>query len=201
MIKAAERSFYLLALAGCIILLLMMKYCSTAPKVEITVKTDTVYRHVRDTIHMYTPTWLVKTDHDTVTVYVPGNSANISLTDTAAILKDYLTAYYYVDSIGTGYGTVKVEDTIRRNRITARRWYTDITVPEITTTKTQSTKLRNQIYIGMHLAGSNNLFSGFGPGILLKTRADKIYQLRGTWLTTGNWLYQVEADFKLSLHK
>lgn len=116
--------------------------------------------------------------------------------DTAAILQDYFAKVYYRDSVQTQYGSISVEDTISQNRIQARRWATNFTIPTITKTITQSVPQRNQLY-----AGFSGLFGqtviGAEINFTLKTKKDKQFEI-GAGLLGLQPYARIGTKFKLS---
>lgn len=195
-------------LAAAIVYILFYQMCGNhgkCPDQEVkSVKVDTGY-----IIEKFKSTWQ-KPKPDTI--ILPGKKPKPEIVyqdgpptvimkdvDTAAILQDYFAKVYYSDSLQTQYGTITVEDTISQNRIQARRWLTNFTIPVVTKTITQSVKQRNQMYAGFSgLFGQQNI--GAEINLSLKNKKDQVYEI-GAGLF-GNQPYgRIGTKFKLSFKK
>ena len=188
-------------------IILFMRFCSgkKAPCPEVVKQTiDTAYLHKQwasewkkpnpDTVIYQVPARrpapvVIYRDTDPVTVVEP--------VDTAAILQDYYSKVVYRDTAGTEYGDIMVEDTISQNRIQARKWSTNFTIPVVTKTVTLVEK-RNQLYAGFGLLGNDHdLISGARVSLTLKNKRDQQYEVSGL-LIGGQWHVGLDTKFKIS---
>lgn len=200
-----ERNLYRILLAGAICYILFLQMCNTGPscpdQVVKSVKIDTAFiiEQFKSTWQMPKPDTVIKpgTVPAPLVFYLDTGSRVIQPVDTAAILQDYFTKVFYRDTMQTQYGAITVEDTISQNRIQARRWATNFTIPTITKTVTVVEKQRNQLYIGFSaLMGQRDI--GAELNLSLKTQKDQQYEA-GAGLYGTQWYGRVGTKFKLSL--
>lgn len=121
--------------------------------------------------------------------------------DTLTILRDHFASVFYIDSIETKYGKVKISDTLSKNRLIGRGVVTDFTIPHTTTTITNTVQQKTtQLYAGLNLQGSKeNILSGIGGSLMLKTKQDRIYEVGALIGPDGRLIYQAGIKFKISL--
>jgi hypothetical protein len=202
-----ERNIYRIVLLIAIGYILFLQMCSKpggCPDQVKSVKIDTGY-----IIEKFKSTWQ-KPKPDTIIrigknpkpkiIFQDGPATIIMKdVDTAAILQDYFSKVYYLDSLKTQYGFITVEDTISQNRIQARRWHTNFSIPTITKTITQSAKPRNQVYGGFSgLFGQQNI--GAEINLTLKNKKDQQYEI-GAGLFGSQPYGRIGTKFKLSFKK
>ena len=199
-----ERNIYRIILAAALCYILFLQMCNRpdpCPDQRVkSVKVDTGY-----IIEQFKSTWQKPVPD---TIILPGRKPKpdtvytdplviVEPVDTTAILQDYFARVYYRDSLQTQYGTISVEDTISQNRIQARRWATNFTIPTVTKTITLAQPQRNQVY-----AGFSGLFSPTAIGaeinLSLKTKRDQVYEGGFGVFGTG-WYGRVGTKFKLHL--
>lgn len=200
--------FYISIIALMAIVIFFLRACkgkAPCPDQTKVVRVDTVYIP-HDTssgwIHPE-PVTITKWKHDTlevtgetITKYLPANI------DTMAILKDYFATRFYKDSAHTDYGWLYLEDSISQNRITSRKWASKMKVPIVTKTVEVLAKPKNQFYGGLIAQGSTaSPLNGFGLGLMLKTKSDKVYQLGALKSVDGGTFFQVSTYFKISFKK
>lgn len=201
-----ERNIYRIMLLAAIVYILFLQMCNTGPScpdpVVKSVKVDTGF-----IIEQFKSTWQ-QPKPDTVIipgkvpaperVYIYRGPVIIAEpADSAAILQDYFAKVYYRDTLKTQYGAITVEDTISQNRIQARRWATNFTIPTITKTVTLSEKQRNQLYVGFSgVFGQRDI--GAEINLSFKTKKDQQYEA-GAGLFGTQWYGRVGTKFKLSL--
>lgn len=203
-----ERNIYRIILALAIGYILFLQMCNRlgpCPEQKIiSVKVDTGY-----IIDSFKSTWQ-KPKPDTI--ILPGKMPKPEIiyqdgpptfvmndVDTAAILQDYFAKVFYRDSLQTQYGTITVEDTISQNRIQARRWQTNFTIPTITKTITLAEKKRNQLYTGFSgLFGQTSI--GAEINLSLKNKKDQVYEVGAGILGTSPYM-RIGTKFKFSLKK
>lgn len=141
----------------------------------------------------------IPTPADTITIVVPAD------VDTASIIKDYYTKYYYSDIVPLdSIGTAQINDTISQNKIISRSVIFDYNIPIIKETITVREKPSNQLYIGTGLNVSNfgNINSIY-TGLIFKGRHNKIYGFNLGLSTTGKISPYVGGSvyWKISLKK
>lgn len=126
-------------------------------------KTQTVYKKGKDIVHEVE-----------VVKEIPAN------VDTGAILKDYYAKVFYKDTIKLKdtLGFIVLNDTISRNRIQNRKFYSSINIPTIKE-KIYLKEISNSWYLGpsvslgrvssiggdIHLKAKNDFLFGLGLGI------------------------------------
>lgn len=158
-----------------IIIILLMRNCSgtsnsipkSKPK-EI-VKTTIEYIPVNKEVPIYVPKWKDKiiTDIDTFLINV----------DTNAILSDYYTKYYFVDTLSLDtLGYVLVSDTITQNKIASRKVNYQVNIPKITIEKTIYVNKR-EFYYGIGLTGNQKQINYLGAELLYKNKKRQAYGL------------------------
>jgi len=199
-----ERNIYRIVLAAALLYILFLQTCNQpapCPGQQIkSVRVDTGY-----IIETFKSTW-AKPKPDTIIrvktlapeiIYQDGPPTYILKdVDTAAILQDYFAKVYYRDTMQTRYGTITLEDTISQNRIQARRWATNFTIPNVTRTIIKETAQRNQLY-----AGFSGLFGQTAIGaeinFSLKTKKDRQFEI-GAGLLGLQPYVRLGTKFKLS---
>lgn len=199
-----ERNIYRIILAACVGYILFLQTCGTrrsCPEPQATaVKVDTGY-----IIDQFKSKW-AKPEPDTVIkpgkapapkiIYRDTGSMIVQPVDTAAILQDYFARVFYRDTLQTQYGNLVVEDTISQNRIQARRWLTNFSIPTVTKTVTLSQPPRNQLYVGFSgLMGQYSI--GAEVNLSLKTKKDQQFEA-GAGLFGLQWYGRVGTKFKLT---
>jgi hypothetical protein len=174
-------------------------------------KCDTIVKEKRDTV--YLDTWeqtgwihpepaktIVKTVHDTLEITQTQFVKQV--VDTAAILKDFFAKRYYKDSLETSYGRLWIEDTVSKNKIVSRRVTANFREPVITKTVTMVEPKHNQIYAGIRVQGSaNSPFAGFGGGLMLHTKTDKVYTLDALQAIKGGVFFEAGTYFLIHSRK
>jgi hypothetical protein len=199
-----ERNIYRIILLAAIVYILFLQMCNRpAPCPGQQVKSITV-----DTgyiIDQYKSTWQKPKPVEVIrqgkalkpeVIYRDTGKVVVLPVDTAAIMQDYFAKVFYRDTLKTQYGTITLEDTISQNRIQARRWATNFTIPTITKTVTKTVAQRNQLY-----AGFSGLFGQTAIGaeinFTLKTKSDKQYEI-GAGLLGLQPYARIGTKFKLS---
>ena len=134
---------------------------------------------------------VIDTIHDTVEIlsvqYVPSISYidtgsvlwKYHTIDTALILSDYFSKYYYQDTIlNDTFGLIILRDTITQNKISYRNPHISI-YPRLikqTTILQQSNHPRAKVFLGFGLGGNMNHFS-LSPSLMLITKKETAYSL------------------------
>ena len=120
-------------------------------------KTETRYKKGEDIVHEVE-----------VVKEIPAN------VDTASILRDYYARIFYSDTfrLKDTLGYIAVNDTISKNRIVGRKYYTSINVPTIKETL-YLRELSNNWFIGPSFQLGN--FPSLGGDLHLKTKIDMLF--------------------------
>jgi hypothetical protein len=196
--------FYLYVIAFLILIILFLSMCNgpkILPQASPIVKIDTVFKTVIDSSSWMHPEPKTVTlwHHDTLEITNTVERVVPTKVDTLAILKDYFAKRYYEDTIRNAYGYIIIKDTITENKVAARKHSERFTIPVVTTTIQLPVKQKTQVYAGILAQGSkDNLLSGFGVGLMLKTKKDQVYQLAALQNINGGQLYQASTFFKIS---
>ena len=199
--KPGSNQFYWGIIAVLTIIILLQRMCSgkrECPEIAAVVKTDTVYIHKTDTTTIYKPKPFLIVKNDTIykddTLYL----VELVQADTAAILSDYFSTRYYKDSAKVDYGTIYINDSVSRNRITSRKVITDFNFPVVTNTVTLEKK-RTQLYAGFSFTGNKyQPIYGFGGDLMLKTKRDRVYEIGALMTADAVVFYRFGIKFKLS---
>ena len=137
------------------------------PKNDTITVTDTSYATITKYVPTYVPKWSVKKEyiHDTT-----------KLIDTAYVVGDYYSTYFYTDSLISDTLHLYVNDSISQNKIQSRSLKYTLKFPTVTVTNTVI-KNKNEFYIGLGLVGSKTGINFFGPELMLRTKSKNVYGL------------------------
>jgi hypothetical protein len=166
-----KSKFYFLIIVILIIVLLLQKSCGggkvVVPKNDTITVTDTSYATITKYVPTYVPKWSVKKEyvHDTT-----------KLIDTAYVVGDYYSTYFYKDSLISDTLHLYVNDSISQNKIQSRSLKYTLKFPTVTVTNTVI-KNKNEFYIGLGLVGSKTGINFFGPELMLRTKSKSVYGL------------------------
>lgn len=175
----------------------------TKPVEIIKTTIDTVYTQVKgDTV--YTPKliststikYVPKMIHDTTHEYV-SDYATINPCDTNNIAR-----YSDTQHIKT-YGTIIINDSLRKNRIISRNLITDLQLPTITKTVEKTIiEKRTIAYIGIEgIGNATSPLYKVGVDLSLKLKNDNIYGIGALYGKDNILYYQAEAKFPIHLKK
>lgn len=126
------------------------------------VKRDTIEKQGKDIYH-----------DTTIYVTVPQS------VDTGAVLKDYYAKKFYRDTLelSDNLGTVVINDSIFKNAILNRKYYTEVSERYIKDMMIVKEAQRNQLYYGGNMGfDKTNFVNSVNAGLILKTKKDRIYQ-------------------------
>jgi hypothetical protein len=166
-----KSKFYFLIIVTLIIVILLQKSCGggkvTVPENDTITVTDTSYVTVTKYVPTYVPKWNVKVKyvHDTT-----------KLIDTAYVVGDYYSTYFYTDSLISDTLHLYINDSITQNKIQSRSLKYTLKLPTVTITNTVI-KSKNEFYAGLGLVGSKTGINFFGPELLLRTKKKSVYGL------------------------
>lgn len=150
-----------------IVVILLLRQCGgkvisgedvVITKVETVTNIDTITVFVPE----YVPKWRDK--------YLPADTAYRDV-DTSAILKDYLAAYIYSDTIADDSVSIVINDSITRNQIAGRSLTYEILYPIKTITITEEHYLnRREFYVGPKIGASLNSLEFVGVEGLFRSK-------------------------------
>ena len=166
-----KSKFYFLIIVILIIVLLLQKSCGggkvTVPENDTITVTDTSYATITKYVPTYVPKWHTKTE------YVHDTTKTI---DTAYVVGDYYSTYFYTDSLISDTLHFYINDSISQNKIQSRSLKYTLKFPTVTVTNTVI-KNKNEFYIGLGLVGSKTGINFFGPELMLRTKSKSVYGL------------------------
>jgi hypothetical protein len=160
---------FFLIITAILIIVICLQRCGggkVTPSVhDTTVTTKTVYKEVVKEIPKYIIKWTTKTEH------IHDTTLKI---DTAYVLGDYFSTYYYKDSLKSDTLKLYIYDSVSQNKIKNRSLKYTLTYPTVTINKNIVVD-KNEFYIGLGLIGSKTGIGFFGPELLLRTKKKAIY--------------------------
>lgn len=136
--------------------------------------------------------------HDTLEI----SEVKILPTDTAAILQRYYQKAFYADTQRVGnYGYVLIQDTVTQNRISARHFISNLTIPEKTTTITVY-KPRTILYLGVQATGTSQMpLYTIGGDLSIKLKSDYQFGIGAAVNKEGTIFYSGRFAMPIRLHK
>lgn len=184
--KMKERLFWI----GCVIgLIVFFKKCNntTCPEIKKVVY-DTNTIKGKDSIVWKTPREriITRTIHDSFGEY----GITTMLVDTAAILKDYFSKFYYEDTTSLQYAKIITQDTVTENRITRHRVLAEWNIPVVTKTVSYSLPRKNEIYAGLNF-GFNNV----GANLSFKDTSNRVWEIGAIYM--GKMFYYIGKKWKI----
>ena len=158
-----------LVIVALVVLLFLQRSCSPSSTLTEKVKVDTLIQF--DTIEIiknnYVPQWKEKivTQIDTIRDTI----------DTAIIIQDYYSKYYYSDTVKVDtIGNLVINDTICQNTIFKRNINTNIVIPTLHVTKIVYVN-KTEFYWGLGLGGNAGQINYIGADFVLKLKNDQAY--------------------------
>jgi len=174
-----------------VIVIILMRSCSDVTDTQtVYTRTDTVYKHTKDTVTKRVDIVSVRYLKDTV----------FKSLDTCN--REYNRQTVYADTIKLdSLGTITVIDTVFQNRLGIRNIYKDYSIPLVTKTVTitKGQQLRRQLYVGGNLFGGERNLQMITPGILYKDKKDRIYMANVGVNFDGSITYGVGTYFKIKI--
>ena len=177
--KSLFKNFQSLIIIGLIIVIFLLRECRgeksplpTEPVrvVKVETKYDTIVKEVKSYVPKYVKKiqWKTKTVHDTVEIHdtVPA--------DTLSIVKDYLSARIYNDTLKEDSVTLIINDTISQNRIISRNIKYSLVYPT-TIIQTEREVNKRELYLGFGIGGDRQQLSFAGGELLLRNKKERIY--------------------------
>ena len=165
-----------------IVVLLLQRSCDKAESIgdTIEVKTDTIYKHVHDTVIKKVTVLKKEYIHINKPEYYPGETIDTCKTRFQNLLKEHLVRTIYTDTLKLdSLGTIVIKDTVWINKLYGKREYIkDYKIPQVTKTITitKQEEPKKQLYVGLNGFVNRTNITAFSPGFIYKTKKDHIYQ-------------------------
>jgi len=191
-----------------VVIILLQRSCDGIfkPREEYTtIKTDTVYKHIHDTITKDVK--VIHTEYVPIDKpeYTPGETLDTCKARFQNLLKEHLTKRVYVDTLKLdSLGSIVVKDTVWINKLYGKRTYVkDYKIPYVTKTITtiQKEEPKRQLYIGGNLFGNTNALQAITPGLVYKDKKDRVYQANVGVNFDGSLTFGVGTYWKIKLNK
>jgi hypothetical protein len=166
-----QNRFYWIII-GVLLVILSMQKCGggcnlvpVLPPAKVIRTIDTVYTVVTKEVPTYVPKWRTHIEyvHDTTKII-----------DTAYVIGDYYSTYFYQDSLINDTLCFYINDSISENKIKSRDLKYIMSFPTIKITDTVI-KDKNEYYVGFGLIGNQKGINYFGPEFLLRTKKKDVY--------------------------
>lgn len=152
----------------------------------VSVKIDTVWQRVKDTILLDHPVpykvvyYKEKVLRDTLETV----ETVLQHVDSARILNQYLSVRPYDTTIQVQYGTIQLIDTVTQNRITGRSVFLTQDIPIVKETVTLTQPKRVVLYFSIAAIGNkDHLPYASGAGLGLKLKNDAFIEGMGYFLS------------------
>ena len=162
-------------------------------------KTDTVWQHSIQTVTVEKPIPVIKIvqlKSEPVTVIDTLFVTQYEHVDSLEILKDYLAKRIYKDTLKAEYGTVILNETVTQNKLLNRQATFNFDVP--TVTKSLPAALKNKVFMGLELGGTNTFVAGGLQGALL-TKKDGLYNIGVDFTTQSSFYFHFGFFWKIHL--
>lgn len=192
---------YIVILILVIVILLQRSCNDIRPNKDVEIKTDTVYKHINDTIIKKVN--IVKKEYVYIDKpqYKPGETIDTCKARFNDLLKEHLTMNIYSDTIKIdSIGRLIIKDTVWTNKLHGqRKIFADYKIPTITKTVTKFEEPKRQLYIGGNILGNTNSLQSITPGILYKNKKDQIYQANIGIGNNGDIIYGLGLYWKIKI--
>lgn len=163
-----------------VVIIILQRSCSEKHVNDVSVKTDTVWKHTNDTVYKdvkIVEKIFVKPENVN---YYPGETIDTCKARFQNLLKEHLVRTVYSDTLKLdSLGTIVVRDTVWINKLYGKRSYTkNYKIPQVTKTITitKQEEPKRQLYVGLNAFANRNDITAFSPGFIYKTKKDHIYQ-------------------------
>jgi hypothetical protein len=174
----------LILIAILVLIILLQRSCSKmnfdSSEPKVTVKVDTVYKHVHDTITKKVTVYKKQYVHINKPEYYPGETIDTCKARFQNLLKEHLVRTIYSDTLKLdSLGTIVIRDTVWTNKLYGKRGYTkNYKIPQVTKTITitKQEEPKKQLYVGLNGFVNRTNITAFSPGFIYKTKKDHIYQ-------------------------
>lgn len=183
-----SKYIYPIIILALLVIIFQLRYCHPCPEPTTILRTDTITINHYDTIREYRPKYIDRVlpieKWYTDSIYV------VEPVDTTTILRDYFTTYYYSDTARIPAGTVIIQDSVTRNKIAARRVFTDLQTTIIR--ESVMAKLKANVFAGLMVIG-NKENGGVVGTVSLKTARHGIVKIGAVY--TDRWWWGGGYDF------
>jgi hypothetical protein len=165
-----------------IVVLLLQRSCNKAESIgdTVEVKTDTIYKHVHDTVIKKVTVLKKEYVHINKPEYYPGETIDTCKARFQNLLKEHLVRTIYTDTLELdSLGTIVIKDTVWINKLYGKRGYIkDYKIPQVTKTITitKQEEPKRQLYVGLNAFANRSDITAFSPGFMYKTKKDHVYQ-------------------------
>ena len=189
-----------------VLIILLQRSCvkEIDNKPQISIKLDTVYKRITDTVVKIVPVKKYVYVKPTGLQYTPSTNIDTCTTRFNNLLQEFSKKTTYQDVIKLdSLGTITIIDTLWANKLGKRTYFQDIKIPIVTKTITitkQADPVR-QLYIGCNLFANDQQLDFVTPGLIYKTRKDHIYQLNVGINFDGTITYGAGMYWKIKLKK
>ena len=189
-----------------VLIILLQRSCvkEIDNKPQISIKLDTVYKRITDTVVKIVPVKKYVYVKPTGLQYTPSTNIDTCTTRFNNLLQEFSKKTTYQDVIKLdSLGTITIIDTLWANKLGKRTYFQDIKIPIVTKTITitkQADPVR-QLYIGGNLFANDQQLDFVTPGLIYKTRKDHIYQLNVGINFDGTITYGAGMYWKIKLKK
>jgi hypothetical protein len=184
-------------------IILIQRSCDKIEKAGDTteVKTDTIYKHVYDTITKEVTVYKKQYVHINKPEYYPGETIDTCKARFQNLLKEHLVRTIYSDTIKLdSIGTLVIQDTVWINKLYGKRKViSDYKIPTVIKTITKKEDPKRKLYIGGNLFGDKNALQLITPGLIYKDKKDKIYQANLGVNFDGSLTYGFGMYYKIKL--
>lgn len=198
-----KNRFYFIIIACLVAIILIQRSCDKIEKAGDTteVKTDTIYKHVYDTITKEVTVYKKQYVHINKPEYYPGETIDTCKARFQNLLKEHLVRTIYSDTIKLdSIGTLVIQDTVWINKLYGKRKViSDYKIPTVIKTITKKEDPKRKLYIGGNLFGDKNALQLITPGLIYKDKKDKIYQANLGVNFDGSLTYGFGMYYKIKL--
>lgn len=189
-----------------VLIILLQRSCvkEVDNKPQISVKLDTVYKYITDTVVKTVPVKKYVYVKPGGLQYTPSTNIDTCTTRFNNLLQEFSKKTTYQDVIKLdSLGTITIVDTLWANKLGKRTYFQDIKIPIVTKTITitKPAKPVRQLYIGGNLFANDQQLDFITPGLIYKTRKDHIYQLNVGINFDGSITYGAGMYWKIKLKK
>jgi len=198
----------LIVIGTLVLIILLQRSCSGnvvhPSEPQVTVKIDTVYKHITDTVVKKVPVKSIVYVKPDGPEYTSGEHIDTCRARFNYLLKQHIARRVYQDTLKLdSLGTIVVIDTVWLNKLGKRTKIYDYKIPYVTKTVTITKEKEpvRQLYIGGNLFGNKNSLQLLTPGLLYKTKKDHIYQANLGINFDGSVTYGLGAYWKISFKK
>jgi len=202
-----NRLLYLI-ITALVAIILLQRSCDSifdSGEEQTAIKTDTVYKHIHDTITKDVK--VIYTEYVPIDKpeYTPGETLDTCKARFQDLLKEHLTKRVYADTLKLdSLGSIVIKDTVWINKLYGKRTYIkDYKIPYVTKTITtvEKEKPRRQLYVGGNVFGNTTALQAITPGLIYKDKKDRMYQANVGVNFNGSLTFGAGTYWKIKLNK